>query len=65
MKLTYFKDIDFLQAIKGLFQELKVSMNYVADEPTTAKEILKDTYKVTVVWTIVFVMVLEKRIIEA
>jgi len=45
MKLTYFKDIDFLQAIKGLFNELKVPMNYVADEPTTAKEILKDTYK--------------------
>jgi len=45
MKLTYFKDIDFLQAIKGLFKELKVPMNYVADEPTSAKEILKDTYK--------------------
>lgn len=45
MKLTYFKDIDFLQAIKGLFKELKVPMNYVADEPTSAQEILKDTYK--------------------
>jgi adenine-specific DNA-methyltransferase len=45
MKLTYFKDIDFLQAVKGLFKELKVPMNYVADEPTTAQEILKDTYK--------------------
>ena len=45
MKLTLFKEIDFLNAVKALFHELKVPMNYVADEPTTAKEILKDTYK--------------------
>ncbi|WP_053991284.1 N-6 DNA methylase [Mangrovimonas sp. TPBH4] len=45
MKLNHFKDIQFLPAIKALFNELKVPMNYVADEPTTAKEILKDTYK--------------------
>jgi len=45
MKLTYFKDIDFLQAVRALFKELKVPMNYVADEPTSAQEILKDTYK--------------------
>jgi tRNA1(Val) A37 N6-methylase TrmN6 len=45
MKLIHFKDIDFLPAIKALFKELKVPMNYVADEPTTAREILKDTYK--------------------
>lgn len=45
MKFIHFKDIDFLPAIKALFKELKVPMNYVADEPTTAKEILKDTYK--------------------
>lgn len=45
MKLTHFKDIPFLPAIKALFKELKVPMNYIADEPTTAKEILKDTYK--------------------
>lgn len=45
MKLNHFKDIPFLPAIKALFKELKVPMNYVADEPTTAKEILKDTYK--------------------
>jgi hypothetical protein len=45
MKLTHFKDIDFLPAIKGLFKELKVPMNYVADEPTSVQEILKDTYK--------------------
>ncbi|KAA3618543.1 MAG: restriction endonuclease subunit M [Calditrichaeota bacterium] len=45
MILTHFKDMDFLKAVKALFKELKVPMNYVADEPTTAKEILKDTYK--------------------
>jgi adenine-specific DNA-methyltransferase len=45
MKLNHFKDKDFLPAIKALFKELNVPMNYVADEPTTAKEILKDTYK--------------------
>lgn len=45
MKLNHFKDIQFLPAIKALFKELKVPMNYVADEPTTAEEILKDTYK--------------------
>ena len=45
MKLTHFKDINFLPAIKALFKELNVPMNYVADEPTTAKEILKDCKK--------------------
>ena len=45
MKLTHFKDINFLPAIKVLFKGLNVPMNYVADEPTTAKEILKDCKK--------------------
>ena len=45
MILTYFKDISFLQAIKAFFKELNVPVNYVTDEPTTAQEILKDTYK--------------------
>ena len=36
---------NFLPALKALFKDLKVPMNYVADEPTSAKEILKDTYK--------------------
>ena len=45
MKLTLFKEIDFLNAVKALFNELKVPVNYVTDEPTTVKEILKDTYK--------------------
>lgn len=45
MKLNHFKDTPFLPAIKALFNALKVPMNYMADEPTTAEEILKDTYK--------------------
>lgn len=45
MKLQIFKQIAFLPAIKALFSELQVPINYVADEPTTAREILVDTYK--------------------
>lgn len=47
MTLSLFKDTAFLSAIKSLLKELNVPVNYVADEPTTAKEILKDTYKDT------------------
>jgi hypothetical protein len=45
MKLQIFNQVNFLQALKALFKDLKVPMNYVADEPTSAKEILTDTYK--------------------
>lgn len=45
MDLRIFYQINFLEALKTLFKDLKVPMNYVADEPTAAKEILKDTYK--------------------
>lgn len=45
MDLRIFSQLNFLQALKALFKDLKVPMNYVADEPTSAKEILKDTYK--------------------
>ncbi|NWJ50300.1 MAG: N-6 DNA methylase [Bacteroidetes bacterium] len=45
MKLQNFKELGFLQAIKALFNELNVPINYVADEPTSIKDILKDTYK--------------------
>lgn len=45
MKLQIFNQVNFLQALKALFKDLKVPMNYVADEPTTAQELLKDTYK--------------------
>lgn len=43
--LLPFKTEPFIQALKSFFKGLKVPVNYVADEPTTAKEILKDTYK--------------------
>lgn len=45
MNIELFSQLDFLPALKGFFSDLKVPINYVADEPTTAKEILKDTYK--------------------
>ncbi len=45
MDLRIFSQLNFLPALKALFEDLKVPMNYVADEPTSAKEILKDTYK--------------------
>ena len=35
----------FIEALKDFFSDLNVPMNHVADEPTSAKEILKDTYK--------------------
>lgn len=35
---------NFLIAIKVLYKYLKVPTNYLADEPTSAKEILKVTY---------------------
>jgi len=43
--LTEFNKLPFVDALKVFFQDLRVPINYVADEPTTAKEILKDTYK--------------------
>src|SRR5688572_12426249 len=45
MKLTIFNQLEFLPALKAFFIELNVPINYVADEPISAKEILKDTYK--------------------
>lgn len=44
-KLVPFKTEPFIQALKIFFKDLQVPVNYVADEPTSAKEILKDTYK--------------------
>lgn len=45
MKLSLFNQMAFLPATKALFKELNVPVNYVADEPTKAQEILKDTYR--------------------
>jgi len=45
MKLQKFNQVDFLPALRAFFNDLNVPINYVADEPTTVKELLKDTYK--------------------
>jgi adenine-specific DNA-methyltransferase len=46
MKLSYFRSLDFLGAIKALLKELKVPFNAIADEPVPVREILSDkTYK--------------------
>jgi len=45
MKLNYFKEIEFLPAIKALLIELNVPVNYISEEPTSAKQILEYTYK--------------------
>jgi hypothetical protein len=45
MKLDHFKHNDLLTAIKKLFVELNVPMNYLSDEPVKAESILKDTFK--------------------
>lgn len=45
MKLNIFHQTNLLAATKALFANLKIPVNYVADEPTTAQEILQDTYK--------------------
>ncbi len=45
MDLRLFSQLDYLPALRVLFEKLNVPMNYVAHEPTTSKEILKDIYK--------------------
>lgn len=45
MKLTYFKNLGFLPAIKALLKELNIPFNAIADEPVPIRDILKDTYK--------------------
>ena len=45
MDLQIFSQLDFLPALKAFFYVLKVPLNYVADEPISAKEILKETHK--------------------
>lgn len=45
MNLQVFNQLEFIQAIKSFFKELNVPMNYVSDEPTTAKDILQEFYK--------------------
>jgi len=45
MRLNVFREGKFLPALKSFFLELNVPLNYVSDEPTTAKKVLQDTYK--------------------
>ncbi|QJB43482.1 Eco57I restriction-modification methylase domain-containing protein [Dolichospermum flos-aquae] len=45
MKLTIFNEMDFLPALKTFFSGLNVPINYIDDKPTSAKEILQNTYK--------------------
>jgi tRNA1(Val) A37 N6-methylase TrmN6 len=45
MNIKYFIGSDFLTALKQLFKELKVPINYLSNDPIPVKEILKDTYK--------------------
>ncbi len=45
MRLSLFKEIGFIQALKNFFGELYVPVNYVTEHPTSALELLKDTYK--------------------
>ncbi len=45
MNLSIFNDLDFLQALKAFFHDLNVPINYVDDKPTSAKQVLEDTYK--------------------
>ena len=43
--LHKFKDENFITAIKAFFEELKVPVNYIADEPINLKEVLGERYK--------------------
>ena len=43
--LIAFKEDPFIQALKGFFEDLQVPVNYIADEPASAADILGDKYK--------------------
>ncbi len=45
MDLSRFNRTEFLPALKALFEDLQTPVNYLTDEPTSAKTILKDTWK--------------------
>lgn len=45
MNLSTFNQSDFLGALKSFFADLKVPVNYIADEPDSAKNILSSTYR--------------------
>lgn len=43
--LSSFKSAPFITALTAFFQELKVPVNYIADEPSNPKDILGEKYK--------------------
>lgn len=45
MELTRLNEMHFLPALKDFFGGLNVPINYIDDKPTSAKEILQNTYK--------------------
>ncbi|MCX5805630.1 MAG: Eco57I restriction-modification methylase domain-containing protein [Proteobacteria bacterium] len=44
-RLSTFKEDSFIQALKNLFEDLQVPVNYIADEPASPAAILGDKYK--------------------
>ncbi len=47
MDLHYFSDENFHGSLKRFFKELSIPVNYIAEDPTTAEEILENTYLVS------------------
>ncbi len=46
MDFHKFSDPNYVSpSLKALFKEMSVSVNYIADKPSTAKETLKDSFK--------------------
>jgi len=45
MELNYFITQPFISALKSFFAELKVPVNYIADEPASATDLLGELYK--------------------
>ena len=43
--INNFATLPFIEALKAFFQELKVPINYIADAPSTAQDILGQHYK--------------------
>lgn len=53
MNLKIFSELSFLQALRAFFNELNVPVNYIAEEPDSAKNILKSNYRDTVAFRLV------------
>ena len=43
--LRYFKTRDFHGALQAFFKDLNIPINYIAEEPVRAQDILSSTYK--------------------